>query len=494
MAFERNLVYSSYKIKTPKVLILKDPNLSGWCGIFISLRTETSLKWLYMSRCWRKSGMRLCNKHLSFQNLFFNRNKYVSKLKNLGLINKSFMSSYQLKPGGSTNKFTYRSFSVKPNLKTRYMQFERKCAREVTTDCQSVELLIEKIKNNDAFLMHQYTNPKLQPNIFNKQNLEKIESILGEYNLIVTKLLIINLNRLGKRIYQQNLPNDSARLQCLLIESFSVAIYAINSIKTASAGSDSIRFKSKAEFLNDLHKKRLIKTKYFFSTKSIKVKKDLPKIVRDNIVEDSKLAKQLATEYNLKLQLELIKKVNIKSIRKNCKPTSIKRIWIPKSNNKAIPIGIPSLRDRVLQKIILFAILPIVEYQSDSNSFGFRENRTPHQAVSIVANSFIRFSKINQPTKRSSYKQVSAETYKKSTDHKFTIRGGNIGGLRKSKRQYRKFYYVSFPKSNESKRKQYTPYLKYLSVHTVGCFGNISHKAILELTPIASKYLFLLKA
>ena len=497
MAFERNLVCSSYKIKIPKVLILKNPNLGGWCEIFISLCTKTSLKWLSMSCCWHKSGMRLCD-DTSASKIFFNRSKYVSKLKNLSLISKSFISSYQLKPGGSTNKLIYRSFGVKANLKDRYMQFERKCAREVTIDGRSVELWIEKIKKNDAFLMSQYTNPTLQSSIFNKQNLEKIESILEEYNVIVTKLLIINLNRLNKRATQQNLPHDLARLQCLLIESFSIGIYAINSIKTVpgsnTAGSDLIRFKSKAEFLNDLQKARLIKTKYFFSTKSIKVKKDLPKIVKDTIAEDSKLAEQLATEYNLKLQLELIKKVNLKSIQKNYKPISVKRIWIPKSNNKARPIGIPSLRDRVLQKIILFAILPVVEYQSDSNSFGFREDRSPHQAISIVANSLIRFSKVNQPTKRSSYKKVSAETYKKSTDRKFTIKGGNIGGLRKSKRQYKKFYYVFSTKFHESKMKQYTPYTKYLNVDIVGCFDNISHKAILELTPIANKYLFLLKA
>jgi len=498
MAFERNLVCSSYKIKTPKVLIVKPLNLSGWCEIFISLRTETSLKWLYMSRCWHKSERRLCDDTSASKIFFFNRSKYVSKLKNLSLINKSFISSYQLKPGGSTNKFIYRFFSVKASLKNRYMQFERKCAREVTIDDRSIELLIEKIKKNDAFLMSQYTNPTLQSNIFNKQNLEKIEFILEEYNVIVTKLLIINLNRLNKRVTQQNLSNDLARLQCLLIESFSIAVFAINSIKTMpgsnTAGSDSIRFKSKAEFLNDLQKERLKKTKYFFSTKSIKIKKDLPKIVKDNITEDSKLANQLAKEYNLKLQLELIKKVNLKSIQKNYKPISTKRIWIPKSNNKDRPIGIPSLKDRVLQKIILFAILPIVEYQSDSNSFGFRENRSSHQAISIVANSLIRFSKINQPTKRSSYKKVSVETYKKSTGRKFTIKGGNIGGLRKSKRQYKKFYYVFSSKSHESKMKQYTPYTKYLNVDIVGCFDNISHKAILELTPIANKYLFLLKA
>ena len=452
-----------------------------------------------MSCCWRKSGRRLRD-NTSASKIFNNRSKRISKLKNLSLINKSFIPSYQLKPGGSTNKFIYRSFSIKLNLKNRYTQFEQKCTREVTIDGRSIELLIEKIKNNDAFLMSQYTNPKLQFNIFTKQNLEKVKSILEEYYLIVTKLLIINLNRLNKRITQQNLPNDLARLQCLLIESFSIAVYAINSIKTDSdsniAGSDSIRFKSKAEFLNDLQKKKLRKTKYFYSTKSIKVKKDLPKIVKDNIVEDSKLAEKLALEYNLKLQLELIKKVNLKSIRKNYKPISTKKIWILKNNNKARPIEITSLRDRVLQKIILFAISPIVEYQSDSNSFGFREDRTPHQAVSIIADSFIRFSKINQPTKRSNYKKVSAETFKKSTGRKFTIKGGNIGGLRKSKRQYRKFYYVFSSKSraSQSQRKQYTPYTKYLNVDIINCFDNISHKSILELTPIADKYLFLLKA
>lgn len=115
-------------------------------------------------------------------------------------MNKSSISSYQLKPGGSTNKFAYQFFSVKSNLRNRYMQFKRKCAREVTLDDQSVEKLIEKIKNSDAILKSQYTNCILRPHIFDRQNLLNIDLILKEYNLIVTKLLIINLNRLGERI------------------------------------------------------------------------------------------------------------------------------------------------------------------------------------------------------------------------------------------------------------------------------------------------------
>jgi len=55
MAFERNLVCINYNINTPKVLSLINPNLIGWCEIFISLRTETSLKWLYMKYCRHKS-------------------------------------------------------------------------------------------------------------------------------------------------------------------------------------------------------------------------------------------------------------------------------------------------------------------------------------------------------------------------------------------------------------------------------------------------------
>ena len=223
------------------------------------------------------------------------------------------------------------------------------------------------------------------------------------------------------------------------------------------------------------------------------MKKDLLKVVQDNIEKDSGSAEQLAAVYNLKLQLELIKKVNLKSILKNYKSISIKRIWIPRSNGKARPMSIPSIRDRILQKIILFAILPIAEYQADSNSFGFREDRNPHQVISILRDFFLRFSKMNPPTKRSIPRKVSSETYENATGQKFSIKGGNMGGLRKSERQYKRFYYLFYPKPQENTNKQYTQYTKYLNVDIVSCFENISHKSILELTPVANKYLFLLK-
>jgi len=193
-------------------------------------------------------------------------------------------------------------------------------------------LLIEKINNSDATLIKQYSDLSLQIYLFHERNLLVIDSILKDYNLLVTKLLIINLKSLnpkGKRIIQQNLPVNLEKLQCLFLESFSIFIYVISYIKFShknnATNAEFLRFKTKTEFLKDIQKKRLMKTKYFFSTKSIKIKKDLPKIVKDNLAKDSILAKRLVEEYNLKLQLKLIKKINIKSICKSYKLNSIKR-------------------------------------------------------------------------------------------------------------------------------------------------------------------------
>lgn len=503
MAFESKLDFKNIMIKAPKVLNFKiNPKLSGRCDAFFSLRIETSLKWLYMRRFWHKSGRQLCGNTLTSKILLFRVPSYFNpQLKNLSLKNKKiFTSSYIFSPVGSIYKFkiAVRNFSVRTNLKNRYNQFERKNAREITVDGRSIKILIEKIKSSDAFLMNLYNNPKTLKNLFSLQYLSGIEKIISDYNLLVTKIVIAHLKN-EPRITQKNLPKNVIKLQCLLIESFSIAVYAINFIKISSgsaAGTDLVCFKKKSEFLKAIKDTRLKNSRYGLSTKNaVKIKKDLPKFIIDNLAKDSKLAKLQAEEFNLKLQIALVKQVNIKSIRKNYKSKSIKRVWVTKSDEKFMPLGIPILRDRVLQKIFQLAIQPIAEYQADSNSFGFRQQRSAHQAIAIAADSVIRYSKINQPNKRSSPSKVSLDTYKKSLKPKFKIRGGNIGGFRKSKREYKKTYYVFSPqKTKKDNRKQYVPYIKYLNVDIPGCFDNISHPSILEFTPIADKYLFLLKA
>jgi len=48
------------------------------------------------------------------------------------------------------------------------------------------------------------------------------------------------------------------------------------------------------------------------------------------------------------------------------------------------------LRDRVLQKLILLSILPVLEFQADSNSFSFRNYRTTSQAVRFLQQLLIK--------------------------------------------------------------------------------------------------------
>ena len=73
--------------------------------------------------------------------------------------------------------------------------------------------------------------------------------------------------------------------------------------------------------------------------------------------------------------------LHTKLVSRTYTPQPVQRRWIPKSNGKLRPLGLPALEDKIVAKAVALLLEPIYEQDFCPSSYGFRPGRSCHQAL-----------------------------------------------------------------------------------------------------------------
>ena len=254
------------------------------------------------------------------------RTKYNS---NLSLINfKTFTTASEKQ----------ELLTLMKSAEVQDLTFWRKLRKEPKKNARSIkEITLDWIEKNQVLnkeLWLLYNSPVRKQEIFSSTIIQRINTLNTEYYETLSLVINHETYKIQQRLTSKNLPDAIARLQNIFLESFSTAISAVDSIVRApgsrTPGVDGEYAPTLESLKQDYVNEKIKGTHYKRSTKSLKIRKELPKKaqITQEVLEmlKEKLKKQL-----FDLRISLLKTSNLKSSHKNYKAKAVRPGTHPKA-------------------------------------------------------------------------------------------------------------------------------------------------------------------